>query len=65
MNKGDLQISISSKILRDWKNNWTSETMQNIYEKFIIKQRLESYKTELFSKTYAFQDDLKARLNLQ
>jgi|TARA_Y100000310_G_C20666497_1_gene807780 hypothetical protein len=62
--KGEVEMRISSELIIDREEKWNSKTMQNIYEKFIIKDRLEDYKTELYSKTYSFHDEIKEYLTM-
>ena len=62
--KGEVEMSIKSFILTDRKKRWNSKLMQNLYEKYIIKDRIEDYKTDLYSKTYSLHDEIKNYLEM-
>ncbi len=63
---GEVEIRISSHVLTDRQKKWGDKKsiFQIIYEKFIISSRLDDYKTNLYSKTYAFQDEIKNFLTM-
>lgn len=59
---GEIEIRIKSDLVVDRKKKWgDAKTMsQSIYEKFIVKDRIDDYKIDLYSKTYAFHDEIKS-----
>ncbi len=63
---GEVEIRISSHVLTDRQKKWGEKkgAFQTIYEKFIISNRLDDYKTNLYSKTYALQDEIKNFLTM-
>jgi hypothetical protein len=62
--KGEVEMRIKSYIITDKKNKWNSKFMQKLYEEYIIKDRMEDYKTELYSKTYSLHDEIKNYLEM-
>jgi hypothetical protein len=68
MNKGDLTIEFKSALLKDYNGNWDgnnfSKTLRNLYEKFMIAQRLEKQEAKLVSERDALVEYVKDFLTL-
>jgi hypothetical protein len=64
---GEIEIRIKSHILTDRSKKWgeSKGMFQSIYEKFIIADRIDDYKINLYSKTYAMQDEIKSYLTMR
>ncbi len=64
--RGEVELRIKANIITDRSKKWGERKGlgQSIYEKFIIKDRIEDYKIELYSKTYAFHDEIKSFLTM-
>jgi hypothetical protein len=58
-NKGEVEIRFNAKLNLDWKNKWKSNSIQSLYNNFIIRDKIESHKTDLYNKTYTLYDEVK------
>ena len=58
-NKGEVEIRFNAKVNLDWKNKWKNQPFQTIYNNFIIKDKIEAHKTDLYNKTYTLYDEVK------
>lgn len=66
-NKGEVEIRITAYILKDYDNKWERAEwrfFRDLYEKFVIKTRIEDYEGQLYEETYKYMDEIKAFLNL-
>ncbi len=67
-NKGTIELRLTAYLLKDYNKKW-SETpvhqgIRKIYDKIIIRNRLERYETELFIECHKLVDEIKAFMNL-
>ncbi len=60
LNKGEADIRITAQVILDSKDKWKNKFFQKMYNEFIIKDRIESHKTDLYNKVYSFQGEIKA-----
>ncbi|MFH1500368.1 MAG: hypothetical protein ABIE22_00280 [archaeon] len=69
MNKADLEIKISATIEKDyehrWQNNPFTKFMRGLYDKFIIRGRIEMYEDKIFSEAEEVIAQAKAFLSLE
>ena len=60
MQKGDFTIRFKSKFKKNWNNSFGrsgfQEFLRQLYEKYIIKQRLVGYEGKLWDETYGLID---------
>jgi len=64
-NKADLELRLSATLITDAKHKFKNkELLKKFYEKFIISDRIESNKTELYQKVYSLHDEIKEFLEL-
>ena len=67
-NKGDIEMRIKSYVLKDYDATWERSPImrffREVYDKRIIKGRIEEYEDELYEETYQVMDEAKAFLNL-
>ena len=63
-NKGMVIINISSKIILDRQNSWKSNFFRKIYENFIIRDKIEAHKLDLYNKTYTLQNEIKTYFDM-
>jgi hypothetical protein len=65
LDKGDIAIEVSSKIMENAKNAWEEHSLMfKIYEKYFIKERIEEVKIQLYQETNKLVDTTKTFLNL-
>ncbi len=65
--KGEVEVRFDAFILKDYDNRWEGGAMKflrEVYDKFIIKGRIESLEGELHTELYKLIDEIKAFLNL-
>jgi hypothetical protein len=63
--KADLELRLSASIITDKKNKFKDkELLKKFYDKFIIKDRIEGKKIELYQKIYSLHDEIKGFLEL-
>ena len=69
MNSGSLEINFTSWLLKDpeqkWENKPWAKFLRGIYDKFIIRNRIEEYENELLNDTNELVDQGKAFLVLE
>lgn len=63
-NRGDFRIWIDGVMIKDPENKW-NDLIKGIYERFIIKSRLDNYRADLYNKVYALQKTIKGFFNLR
>ncbi|MEK6934940.1 MAG: hypothetical protein AABW46_03610, partial [Nanoarchaeota archaeon] len=67
-NKGDIEIRTRSYLLKDWQAKFEQTAMmkflRDVYDKYIIRGRIEGYESDIYEETYKFLDEIKAFLNL-
>ncbi|HZX12449.1 MAG TPA: hypothetical protein VFE88_03250 [Candidatus Nanoarchaeia archaeon] len=67
LNKGDLELTFSSSLVRNGKNppDWSDQSLfRRVYEKFIIADQIEKFKIELYKDTEKVMDETKGFLAL-
>lgn len=69
MNKGKITVEIKGIMLKDPKNTWDETVpvykfMREVYDKYIIPQRIEAMTDKIESDVRAFKDEVKAYLEL-
>lgn len=68
-NKGDLKMTFSAEIVRDYEDRWeTTKTwkfLRSIYEKYIIRTTVDEYEDRLNGTAESFVEDVKAYLMLE
>ena len=63
-NKGDFRIFLDGMLIKDPKDKW-GPLMKGIYERFIVKSRLDNYRGDLYNLVYSLQKTIKGMLNLR
>jgi hypothetical protein len=67
-NKGKIKLDIKALLVIDHKNNWTSTPfltfIRGIYDKFIIRERLNEYEENVVRSFRTFKEELKAYLDI-
>ncbi len=67
-NKGEIEIRTKAFLLKDynkvWENSPIMRVIRDLYDKYLIKSRVEGYEDELYEETYKMLDEVKAFLNL-
>ena len=65
LQKADLEITFSSALVRNAKSEWTDKSvMRKLYERYIIPDKVEYYKIELYKDTEKVMDETKNFLAL-
>jgi hypothetical protein len=66
MNKGDLEIAVKGILVRDWDNKWETgafvKFLRSIYDKYIIKNRINELEDKIFGDSDEFLAQVKAFL---
>ena len=63
-NKGDFRVWLDGILVKDPKDKW-GPLMKGIYERFIIRSRLDNYREDLYTLVYSLQKTIKGVLNLR
>ena len=61
---GEVTIEISGKLVKDRKNKWNSSLMQNFYDNYVVKDRFDANKIDLYEKIYNLHDEIKTYLSM-
>ena len=63
-NKGEVEIRFTADWVIDKKNKWKNRIFQSAYNNFVVRDRIESYKTDLYDNVYSLYDEVKAYLEM-
>ncbi len=67
-NKGDLKLTVSGVLARDYEENWDKtpfyKFLRGVYDKYIIRNTRDMYEDRLDDNCKEFFEDTKAFLNL-
>jgi hypothetical protein len=61
---GQVTIGIKAILIKDKKSTW-NPLLKSFYERFIIPDRLETYRGAIYGKAFALHDEIKAYLGIQ
>lgn len=65
---GDLEMNFYAFLAKDYENKWAdagyAKVFREIYDKYVIKKRMEGLYRELYEELYKLLDEVKAFLNL-
>jgi hypothetical protein len=68
MNKGQFEIEIKSVLLKDYESRWENKPFQKflrgLYDKYIIRERVEAYEGKLIAEMDEFVAQCKSFLAL-
>ncbi len=68
MNKGQFELEIKSVLLKDYEDKWSGKPfvkfLRTVYDKYLIKERIEQYEGKLIGEMDEFVAQCKAFLNL-
>ncbi len=65
MNKGEVEIRFTADLVKNRSGKWQKDSiLRKFYESFVIRDRLENYKIELYNKLYSFHDEVKNYLQI-
>ena len=65
MNQAGIEIKFSADMIKNRTGRWDKNSiMKKLYEKFVIKDRMDNYQLELYQKIYSFHDEVKTYLDL-
>lgn len=65
--KGEVEIQLDAYLEKDYEDRWTGPVLlflREVYDKFIIRNRIEALEGDLHDELYKFMDEIKAFLNL-
>ena len=62
-NVGNIVIKFKAKVVLDRQGKWNS-FFKSIYDKFIIRERIEENQNELYGKIYSLYNEVKTYLNM-
>ena len=69
MNKGDIEVEVVAKLLRDYEGKWEASPFmkfsRSIYDKYIIKNKIDEVEEKLFADCDDFLSQVKAFLSLE
>ena len=69
INKGVPEIKISSVLVKDYENNWEKNPvlkfLRGVYDRYLIRSRIESYEAKIHSEADEFLAQIKAFLALE
>ena len=65
-NKGDIELKFNAYLVKDSKNKFHDRPfVRRIYEKYLIKDAIEQYKIDLYTKANGFYDEVRSYLNIK
>ena len=68
MNKGDFEVKFKSVLIKDYEERWTTSPfikfIRGIYDKYIIRERVEQYEGKLIEEMEQLVAECKAFLSL-
>ena len=65
--KGEVELNITGQLVKDYEDKWESgyaKVIRDIYDKYVIHDRIDSLGGELYEEVYKLIDEVKAFLNL-
>ena len=62
--KGEVEMRFGADVILDRKGTW-NPFFRSIYNKFIIPERIDAHKTELYDKVYTFYNEVKSYLDIR
>ena len=68
MDSGSMEVSFTATLIKDPSNQWDNsilKTFRWIYDKFIIKERINQYEIKLYEDVNEFINDAKAYLAIE
>lgn len=69
MNKGDVEIKVSATLEKDYEHRWESyaflKFLRGIYDRYIIRGRIDLYEDKIFSETDEFLAQAKSFLAIE
>ena len=67
-NKGEVEMNFTAFINKDYEEKWAdtgyARIIREIYDKYLLKKRIETLEGELYEEVYKLLDEVKAFLNL-
>lgn len=66
-NKGEVEMRFDAYLLKDYDDKWNNSMMKffrDLYDKFIIKKRIETFEGLLHTELYKLIDEVKAYLDM-
>ena len=63
--KLDLTLKLSAELVRNRQDKFKSDFIRNLYEKYIIKERINDAEGALYNKAYGLADEIKRFLELR
>ena len=67
-NKGSIEFRITAYLMKDYDDKWSKSAMQKkmryVYDRFIIKKRIDKLESELVKDVNSLIDELKAFLDI-
>lgn len=68
MNKGRMTAEIKGTLVKDWESGWDSSSwykfLREVYDKYIIPNRIENMEERVFKEVWDFKDAIKSYLQL-
>jgi len=66
MDQGDIELNLSSNLITNANGKWNNKSfMKRFYERFVVKDRTEGYKIELYKDTYDLHNLIKSIFELR
>ncbi len=60
IDKGEIDMKISSRLISNRSGKWKKDSfLKKLYNTFIVKDRIDGYKQDLYEKTYKFHEEVK------
>ncbi|MEW6062805.1 MAG: hypothetical protein AB1571_00330 [Nanoarchaeota archaeon] len=65
MDKGDIEMKFSAYLLENASDKWLDKSFVNkVYKKYLVRDRIEEYKIDLYRKLYSFHNEVKINLDI-
>jgi len=65
MQKANVTIEFNASLIKNRQGKWPRDSlMKKIYEKFVVRKRIEGYSIDFYNQIYSFHNEVKTYLNL-
>jgi|SRR3989344_1283230 len=65
LQKGTITLELSTSLIKNRQGKWPKDSwMKKIYERYVVKKRMNDYLLDIYNQSYSLQNEIKNYLNL-